>query len=137
MDHARERDRLRRLAWWMDERFVIPGIGKRVGLDGLVGLVPGIGDTAALLAAAYIVYRGMRMGAPRPVIGRMIANVALDYVVGSVPVVGDVFDIAFKANRRNVDLLDRWLAEAAAEGGMTVISPDGTEWHEPAPHRWG
>lgn len=137
MDHARERDRLRRLAWWMDERFVIPGIGKRVGLDGLVGLVPGIGDTAALLAAAYIVYHGMRMGAPRPVIGRMIANVVVDYVVGSVPVVGDVFDIAFKANRRNVDLLDRWLAEEEARG-MKVINPDGSEWRdEPRRRRWG
>ena len=137
MDVTRERAWLRKLAWWMDARFVIPGIGTRVGLDGLVGLVPGIGDTAALLVSAYIIYRGHRLGAPRRLIGRMLANVAVDTLAGSVPVLGDVFDVAFKANLRNVDLLDRWLAEAAEEGGMTVISPDGTEWHEPASRRWG
>ena len=136
MDHARERAWLRKLAWWMDERFVLPGVGARIGLDGLIGLVPGIGDGATLLVSAYIIYRGHRLGAPRSLIGHMIANVAVDTVLGSVPVLGDVFDVVFKANRRNVDLLDRWLAEEEA-GGMTVTNPDGTEWHEPAPRRWG
>ncbi len=137
MDVTQERAWLRKLAWWMDARFGIPGIGARVGMDGLLGLVPGVGDTAALLVSAYIIYRGHRLGAPRRLIGRMIANVAADTLAGSVPVLGDLFDVAFKANLRNVDLLDRWLAEAAEKGDVTVISPDGTEWHEPARHHWG
>lgn len=136
MDHARERESLRKLAYLMDERFVIPGLGVRVGLDGLAGLVPGVGDTAALAASAYIIYRGARLGAPRLLIGRMIANVAVDYLVGLVPVAGDIFDIAFKANRRNVALLDRWLA-AEEERVATVINPDGTPFREELRRRWG
>jgi hypothetical protein len=137
MDIERERERLRWLARLMDARFVIPGVGARVGLDGLIGLIPGIGDTAGMLVSAYIVYRGHRLGAPPSLVGRMAANVAIDYLVGSVPVLGDLFDVAFKANMRNVDLLDRWLSEQFA-GGATIITPDGTEWHEPPrQRRWG
>lgn len=137
MDHASEREKLRKLAYLLDERFAIPGLGVRVGLDGLVGLVPGVGDTVTLAASAYIVYRGVRLGAPRLMIGRMIANVAVDYVVGLVPVAGDIFDIAFKANRRNVALLDRWLAQEE-EKSATVINPDGSPYREePRRRRWG
>lgn len=104
-----ERDALDRLAWWLDERFRIPGTNVRVGLDGLIGLIPGIGDTATTLVSAWIVYRAWRMGVPRTVLTRMAANVAVDYVAGTIPLVGDVFDVAFKANRRNIALLQRWL----------------------------
>lgn len=126
MDIEQERRRLRALAWLMDARFVIPGIGVRVGLDGLIGLVPGIGDAATLLVSAYIIYRGHCLGVPPRLIGRMIINVGVDAVLGSVPVVGDLFDIAFKANLYNVDLLDRWLAEQGNESSM-ILNPDGTE----------
>ena len=106
--NERERERLERLAWWMDERFRIPGTNRRVGLDGLLGLVPGIGDTATTLVAAWIVVEAWRMGAPTHLIGRMAANVAVDGVIGSVPLFGDIFDFAFKANSRNIRLLRQW-----------------------------
>lgn len=105
-----ERDELERLAWWLDDRFRIPGTGRRVGIDGLLGLVPGIGDTATTALAGYIVYRAWRMGAPAHLLVRMAANVAIDFAAGSVPLVGDLFDLAFRANRRNVNLLDGWLS---------------------------
>ncbi len=104
-----ERERLERLTWWLDQRFRIPGTNRRIGLDGLVGLVPGIGDTATTAIALYVVYRAWQMGAPGPVLGRMAANVGIDYVVGSIPVLGDLFDFAFKANSRNMALLRDWL----------------------------
>lgn len=106
-----EYERLERLTWWMDERFRIPGTNRRVGLDGLLGLIPGIGDTATMAVAGYVVVEAWRMGAPGHLIGRMAANVAVDYVVGTVPLVGDLFDFAFKANSRNIRLLRRWLGE--------------------------
>lgn len=100
---------LDRLATWLDARYRIPGIGVRVGLDSLLGLVPGIGDTLAMLPAAYIVYRAHRLGAPVPVLARMAANFGVDLLVGSIPVLGDVFDVGFKANLRNIELLRRHL----------------------------
>ena len=101
--------RLERFAYLLDEQFRVPGTNFRVGIDGLVGLVPGIGDTAAAAIASYVLLEAYRMGAPRALIARMAANIGLDWVVGSVPVAGDLFDFAFKANRRNVDLLIRHL----------------------------
>lgn len=108
-----DRERLERLAWWMDERFRIPGTSRRVGLDGLLGLVPGVGDAATTLVSAWIVAQAWRMGAPRHVILRMVANVGIDFALGSVPLAGDVFDFAFKANSRNVRLLRKWLGARA------------------------
>ncbi len=104
-----EREALDRLAWWLDERFRIPGTNMRVGFDGIIGLIPGVGDTATALISAWIVYRAWQMGAPAPLLARMSANVAVDYVAGTIPLLGDVFDVAFKANRRNISLLRRWI----------------------------
>ena len=104
-------ERLQRLARLLDSQFEVPGTGIRVGLDGLLGLIPGIGDTAAALLSLYIVVEGHRMGLPKHVLARMLGNVATDYVVGSIPLLGDIFDIAFKANRRNLDLMMRHLAD--------------------------
>jgi hypothetical protein len=103
--------RLERLAHWMDGAFRVPGLGWRFGLDGILGLVPGAGDTVAGLVGLYMLLEARRLGAPSAVILRMLANLGLDLAVGSVPVLGDVFDFAFKANRRNLDLLRRHLAE--------------------------
>lgn len=97
--------RLESLAHLLDEAVRIPGLGVRIGLDGLVGLIPGIGDTATALIAGYIVVEGARAGASGGTVARMIGNVLIDYLVGAVPVAGDLFDFAFKANRRNLDLL--------------------------------
>jgi Domain of unknown function (DUF4112) len=97
--------RVARLAYWLDDRFRIPGTSRRVGLDGLLGLIPGIGDTATTLVAAYIVIEAARMGVPKRTIARMLGNVGVDYVIGLVPLAGDLADLAWKANRRNARLL--------------------------------
>ncbi len=98
-------NRLRYLGDLLDTRFRLPVVGWRVGLDGLIGLVPGIGDTVAGGLSAYLVYEAWLAGARKRTIARMAANVAFDFVVGLVPVVGDLFDFAYKANARNVRLL--------------------------------
>ena len=97
--------RLERLATLLDSEFRVPGTRFRFGVDGLVGLVPGIGDAAGLAISSYIVLEAWRLGAPPPILMRMVANLALDSVVGSVPIAGDLFDMAWKANKRNMNLL--------------------------------
>ena len=102
-------ERLRTFARWMDTALRIPGTRIRVGLDSLVGLVPGVGDLAGGALALYPIVAAARLGAPPSLLLRMGLNVGLDALVGSVPLLGDVFDVAFKANRRNVRLLERHL----------------------------
>lgn len=97
--------RIDALARLFDTAFVVPGTTIRFGLDALIGLVPGIGDAVTTLMSLYIVNEARALGAPRRLIARMLANVALDGVVGAVPLVGDLFDVAWRANRRNVALL--------------------------------
>ena len=106
----REIERLDRFATLLDNSIRIPGTRIRVGLDGLLGLIPGIGDGLMLLASLYVVLRARMLGAPMSIILHMLVNVALDFIVGSVPVLGDIFDIAFKANIRNIDMLRDWLS---------------------------
>lgn len=101
--------RLERFAFLLDEAFRVPGTRWRVGLDGLVGLVPGIGDAATALIALYPIIEAWRHGAPTSLIARMLGNLGVDTAVGAVPLVGDLFDMRFKANRRNVDLLRKHL----------------------------
>ena len=95
----------------LDDRFVVPGTTWRVGLDGLLGLVPVVGDTATMLTALYVVFEAKRLGAPAGLVARMLVNVGIDGLAGSVPLVGDLFDVAFKANRRNIRLLRRHLEQ--------------------------
>lgn len=101
--------RLDALARLMDSAFVIPGTSIRMGLDGLIGLVPVAGDLIAGVVSSYLIWEARRLGASRWVIGRMMANTALDTLVGAVPVVGDAFDILFRANLKNMALLRRHL----------------------------
>ena len=101
---------IRRLVWLLDEAIRLPG-GFRVGLDGIVGLIPGIGDALGLAGSGYIILRARRSGVPGPVIARMIGNVAIDFLIGVIPILGDLFDFAFKANRRNLALMERWLVD--------------------------
>lgn len=98
-------DRLRRLAWLLDELFQIPGTRQRVGLDALIGLVPGVGDTIGALLSTYIIIEAARRGASIWTITRMLGNVGVETVVGAIPLLGDLFDVVFKANRRNIALL--------------------------------
>ena len=103
--------RLRQLSHLLDNAIPIPGTGVRFGLDPILGLLPGGGDMASGLMSIYIVFEGARMGLPAATIGRMGFNIVLDLLTGTLPVLGDLFDVAWKANSRNVTLLERHLAE--------------------------
>jgi len=102
---AAELDRLEWLALRMDKAFRLPGTKIRIGWDSILGLIPGVGDVAAVGPAAYIIYRAHRLGVPRGTLARMGVNVGIDWAIGSVPLIGDLFDVGFKANCRNVELL--------------------------------
>jgi hypothetical protein len=112
------------LARLLDTAFIIPGTGIRFGLDALIGLVPGIGDAITTAVALYIVNEARALGAPRLLIARMLVNVALDGVVGAVPLVGDVFDVAFRANRRNIALLREHLDGGRRPGFAYRMRPE-------------
>ncbi|HEV7993240.1 MAG TPA: DUF4112 domain-containing protein [Gemmatimonadaceae bacterium] len=101
--------RARALTRLLDSAAAIPGTGIRFGLDPILGLVPGLGDIAGAALAGYLVLLAQRLGAPRAVVLRMLANVALDTAGGTIPVLGDAFDVAFKSNSRNLALLERAL----------------------------
>src|SRR5919206_158505 len=96
---------LDQLSLWMDGLFRIPGTGWRVGLDALVGLVPGVGDFATTAVSLYILAAGVRYRVPKVTLLRMASNIAVDYLLGAVPVVGDLLDVAWKSNQMNVELL--------------------------------
>lgn len=105
--------RVRRLAWLLDNSIRLPG-GFRIGIDGLIGLVPGVGDLLAALLSSYIVVEAARLKAPSSVLIRMVGNIALELVIGLVPLAGDFFDFVFKANMRNVQLLETYLDQPLA-----------------------
>jgi hypothetical protein len=113
--------RVARLAYWLDDRFRLPGTRRRIGLDGLLGLIPGIGDTATALLASYIVLEAARLGVPKNMIARMLANVGIDYVLGLVPLVGDLADFAWKANRRNARMLRDHLMARRGDAPRAVV----------------
>jgi len=98
---------LQRFATLMDEEFAIPGTGRRIGLDALLGFVPGVGDAGGALLSGWVILGALRHRVPGVHILRMALNVAIDTVVGAVPVLGDVFDILFKENVDNVELILR------------------------------
>lgn len=112
-ERRRKTERLDRLAHWLDDRFEIPGTGIRFGLDGLLGLVPVVGDTATNLVSLYLVVEARRLDASGWTITRMLFNVLIDWLVGLVPLVGDIFDIGFKANRRNIAILKKQIDKSA------------------------
>lgn len=93
------------IARLLDSSIEVPGMGIRIGLDPLLGLVPVVGDAVTAMASLYIIYRAKQMGASSRQIRAMLANVAIDFLVGEIPVLGDLFDFAFKANQRNLIIL--------------------------------
>jgi len=99
--------RLRSMAWLLDNSIPLPG-GFRIGLDALIGLVPGIGDAIGALISVFIINEARSLGAPRSVLMRMSGNVLIETVIGAIPFVGDLFDAGFKANMRNLALLERY-----------------------------
>lgn len=100
---------LEEVADWLDSRFVIPGTNLRFGVDFLLGVLPGVGDGVTALPALYLVYRASQLGIPKRIVMRMLLNVLVDVAVGAIPFLGDLFDFAFKANRRNIALLKRYI----------------------------
>lgn len=102
--------RLRGLAATLDTALRIPGTNIRFGLDPILGLVPGLGDALAFAFGGWIILEAARLGAPASLLGRMLGNSLFDAVTGSVPVAGTLVDIFLRPNRRNVDLLEAWLA---------------------------
>lgn len=105
---AETRRRLKQLAHVLDSAIALPG-GYRVGFDGIIGLVPGIGDLTGAALSSYIIMEAHRLGAPIVVLLRMLFNMLLESFIGAVPLLGDLFDFIWKANRRNVALLERHL----------------------------
>jgi hypothetical protein len=99
-------DRLRRLAWLIDAVGRVPGTRFRFGLNSIIGLAPGAGDAVLTLISLYIVYEAVRLGLPRAKIVRMLANVGVEAALGAFPLVGDLLDVVWKANLRNVDIID-------------------------------
>jgi hypothetical protein len=101
--------RIDALATLLDTALVIPGTSVRFGLDALIGLFPVVGDIITTALSLFIVHEAYQLGAPGHVIARMLGNVVLDGVFGAVPLVGDAFDVLWRANRRNMLLLREWL----------------------------
>ena len=98
--------RLKRLSERLDDTFTIPGTKYKIGIEALIGAVPIIGDLIGGILASYIMYSGMKMGAPPRIIARMAVNIAIDFAIGSIPIIGDLFDLVWKANKKNVELIE-------------------------------
>jgi hypothetical protein len=117
-------EQLRRLAKLMDAQFKIPGTDIRFGLDGLVGLIPGAGDLATFAVSGYMLWMMATKGASGFVLARMVLNIVIDLLIGSIPFIGDIFDVAFKANMRNMNLMEQHYVEGRHNGSAwKVIIP--------------
>jgi Domain of unknown function (DUF4112) len=104
---ARSVARLEALARLMDGAFVVPGTSIRLGLDAIIGLLPVAGDVVSGVISSYLIWEARQLGAPRWLIGRMMANMLIDTTIGAIPVLGDAFDVVFRANMKNMALLRR------------------------------
>ena len=113
---------LDQLSRWMDGLFRIPGTTWRFGLDSLVGLIPGVGDTASTLVSFYVLAAGVRYRVPKVTLLRMGLNIGVDYIFGAIPVLGDLFDVAWKSNQRNVELLRQRATVSAEEAQRGRLS---------------
>lgn len=117
---ASERAALRRcrtIANLLDDAIRVPGTDRKIGIDPLVGLLPVAGDAVMAALSGYVVAEAIRLGAPRETVLRMVGNVLVDFLGGSIPVIGDLFDATFKANVRNVQLLEEALDAPEVEAG--------------------
>ena len=117
-DVTGELEQIDRLAGLLDTRLRIPFTPFRVGLDGMLGILPGVGDTLTLLPSAYIIARGWQLGARKRTLVKMMATSATDYLIGLVPLVGDLLDIGYKGNVRNAATLRR---EMASQGRLSSL----------------
>jgi hypothetical protein len=114
--------RLEALARLMDGAFIVPGTNIRMGLDALIGLLPVAGDVISGLISSYLIWEAHQLGAPKWLIARMMANTLLDTIVGAVPLIGDAFDVMFRANMKNMALLRRYVEKhgVTCPGGKVI-----------------
>lgn len=112
--------RLEALAKLMDGAFVVPGTNTRVGLDAIIGIIPGIGDAISGLISSYLIWEARKLGVSRWTLARMAGNTLLDTTIGAIPLAGDVFDVMFRANMKNMALLRRHLK---AKGYTGKVGP--------------
>ena len=108
---------LARLAKLMDAQFSIPGTGLRFGLDGILGLIPGVGDLSTMAVSGYMISIMAKNGASGALVARMVINVIIDAIIGAIPFVGDIFDFGWKANTKNVRLMQEHYVEGRHRGG--------------------
>jgi hypothetical protein len=121
-------NRIRKLSRLMDTAIRIPGTGFRIGLDPIIGLMPGAGDIISTTFSAYIIYLATRFGIPGKDLRKMLFNIGLEAVVGTVPLVGDLFDAYYKSNIRNLAILEQHLQVAEPElEELSSVFPDYTE----------
>ncbi|MBX2860387.1 MAG: DUF4112 domain-containing protein [Vampirovibrio sp.] len=114
--------RAKKLASLLDAAVTVPVVNAKIGLDPILGLIPGGGDAAMVVLSFYILWVGIELNLPRKVLGRMLVNILVDALVGSIPVLGDAFDAVFKANQLNVELMEKaYLEKIAADPGVQVI----------------
>jgi hypothetical protein len=113
--------RVEALARLMDGVFTLPGTNLRLGLDAIVGLVPVAGDVVSGLISSYLIWEARRIGAPRWLVARMMANTLFDTTLGAIPLVGDAFDVMFRANMRNMALLRRHMERRGLREAGPII----------------
>ena len=126
-DTEATRKRLSHLAWLLDSSIPVPGLNFRIGLDALLGLIPGVGDALGVLLSSYILREAARLGVSKTILIRMGLNVLVEGLIGIIPFAGDVFDAAWKANQRNVRLLSAYLdnprkATGASRGFVFIVT---------------
>ena len=118
-----ELKKLRVIAWRMDALFYIPGTNISVGLDNFFGLIPVIGDTMAVAPSVYMVYKAKQLGATPGALAYMMGNTVVDLLIGSIPIIGDVFDVVYNSNIRNYRALERNLNKQAAQAYEVTRQP--------------
>ncbi len=106
--------RMEVMAKLLDSAFVIPGTSQRVGIDAIIGLVPGIGDIVTTVLSSYVIWEAKNLGVSRMALGRMMANLAIHATIGAIPVVGDLFDAFFRVNQRNMLIVRAQLLRSPA-----------------------
>lgn len=112
---------LRAVVRLMDDAIRIPGTNFRIGFDALIGLIPGVGDMAGGIISSVVILAAARAGAPSSLIARMVGNAGIDVLFGAIPVLGDLFDAGWKANRRNLNLLERYLERPTPTGRASML----------------
>jgi hypothetical protein len=121
--HEQRLAQVRLIANLMDDRFTVPGTRLRFGLDAVIGFVPALGDAVTSAISLMIVHHAWAAGVPKFTLARMLGNVGVDFLLGSIPLIGNLFDFAWKANRRNARMLEEHLTRQTAKGTVEIIPP--------------